>query len=93
MGPGYKAMLGTHEQCKYTSPIKQGKREKPRGKKPPPKREMKRGCMDGWSNKDPPIMTYIQYIQERMMRGREIEQAPPKRRMSTNDCSDEEANP
>ena len=45
------------------------------GKKPPPKREMIRGCMDGWSNQDPPIMTYIQYIQKRMMRGRETEWA------------------
>ena len=67
------------------------KEGKPHGKNPPPKREKKR--MHGWSNQDPPIMTYI-YIQKRMMRGRETEEAPPpKRRMSTNDCSDEEADP
>ena len=34
--------------------------------------------MNGWSNQDPPIMTYIQYIHKRMMRrGREIGWAPP----------------
>ena len=41
--------------------------------------------MDGWSNQDPPIMTYIQYIQKRMMRGgREIGWAsPPKEECRT----------
>ena len=49
MGPGYEAILGTHVQnAKCKSPIKRGKREKPRGKKPPPKREMRK---DAWMDR------------------------------------------
>ena len=73
MGLSYEAMLGTRVHNEMESLIKWGKREKLHGKKPPPKREMKRGCMDGWSNQDPPIIKYIQYIHKRKMRGREIE--------------------
>ena len=84
MGPGYKAILGTHvqnEKCKCTSPIKWGKREKPRGKKPSPKKRDERGCMDGWSNQDPPIMKYIQYIHKRMEKEKTSyeEKVPPKK--------------
>ena len=38
---------------------KAGTEGKPRGRKPSPKKRDKKGCMDGWSNQDPPIMTYI----------------------------------
>ena len=50
------------------------KEGKPHGKNPPPKRDKKR--MHGWSNQDPPIMTYI-HVQKRIKRGRETEEAPP----------------
>ena len=65
MGLSYEAILGTHvhNECKCKSLIKRGKREKPHGKKPSPKNRDEIGCMDGCSNQDPPIMTYIQYIQ------------------------------
>ena len=55
MGPNYEAILGTHVHNECKSLIKQGKREKPRGKKPPPKREMKE---DAWMDgviKTPPL--------------------------------------
>ena len=85
MGPGYEAMVGTHvhNECKCKSLINWGKREKPRGKKPSPRKSDERGCMDGWSNQDPPITKNVE------------QQAPPpkKRRMLNNNFSDEEADP
>ena len=38
---------------------KVGKEGKPRGRKLSPKKRDERGCMDGWSNQDSPITTYI----------------------------------
>ena len=71
MGPDYQAMLGTHvhnENAIY------GERGKASWEKPSPKKRDEKGCMDGWSNQDPPITTYIQYIHKRKMRrGREKE--------------------
>ena len=44
------------------------KEGKPHGKNPPPKREMKMDALMDGVIKIPPIMTYIQYIQERNWR-------------------------
>ena len=65
MGPSYKAMLGTHVHNANAKVIsfKVGKEGKHHGKNLSPKKRAERGCMDGWSNQDPPITTYIQYIQ------------------------------
>ena len=52
-------MLGTHVHNANANAISHKVEEegKPRGKNPPPKREMKKyaRCMDGWSNQDPPL--------------------------------------
>ena len=60
---------------------KVGKEGKPHGKKPSLKKRDERGCMDGWSNQDPPITTYIQYIQQRMKKEKTSyeEKVPPKK--------------
>ena len=84
-------MLGTQVHNADTIHHKAEKEGKPHGKNPPPKREMKR--MHGWSNQDPPIMTYIQIQKENDERKRDRRGSAPKRRMLTNDCSDEEADP
>ena len=43
---------------------KVGKEGKTMQEKTSPKKRDEKGCMDGWSNQDPPIMTYIQYTKE-----------------------------
>lgn len=35
----------------------------------PKKKDEKARCMDGWSNEDPPIMTYIKYINRELGEG------------------------
>ena len=79
MGPGYEAILGTHvhNECKCKSFIKWGKREKPRGKKPPPKREMKE---DAWMDgviKTPHYDIHPIYTKEKDERKRDRIGSPP----------------
>ena len=81
MGPGYEAILGTHVHNECKSPKKRGKREKPRGKKPPPNREMRK---DAWMDgviKTPPLRHTSMYIQERMEKEKTSykEKVPPKK--------------
>ena len=65
-------MLGAHVHDANVISHKVEKEGKSHGKNPPPKREMKKNTqyMDGWSNQDPLITTYIQYIHKRKMRRR-----------------------
>ena len=60
MGPGNKAMLGTHVQCKEMQPLKIGKERKPHGKNPPPKKvstKMMENIKEGRPQQDPPRTT------------------------------------
>ena len=51
----------------------------------PPKRDER--CMDAWSNQDPPIMTYIRYIEKRMRKRKKSN----KRKMSPHKREEEGA--
>ena len=66
MGPGYQAILGIHVQNEMKMKIshKARKERKPCTKKPSPKKRDEKDAWMGWSNQDPPITTYIQYVQE-----------------------------
>ena len=70
MGPGNKAMLGTHVQCKEMQPLKMGKERKPHGKNPPPKKgknkhtkKMMEGRKEGL-NKTPQGQLRLEMAQE-----------------------------
>ena len=81
-------------KCQCKSPIKWGKREKARGKKPPPKREMKEDVwMDGIIKTPRLQHTFDIYIREKWEEEERQKRLIPKRRMLTSDASDEEADP
>ena len=61
-------MLGTQVHDEMESLIKKRKRENLMGKTLPKERVEKIRCMDGLSSQDPPMSTYIKYIQKRSMR-------------------------
>ena len=80
-------------QWKCKSLIKRGKRENHVGKSPPPKREMKE---DAWMDgviKTPHYNIHPIYTIEKDERKRDRIGSPRKRRMSNNNCSDEEVDP
>ena len=95
MGPSYKAMLGTHVHNANAISHKVEKEGKPHGKNPPPKREMKKDAWIYGVIKTPhydihPIYT----IESDKKRKRDRMGSPPlQRRVSNNDCFDEEADP